>query len=704
MIHKGLYILKLFSRIAWRICKISLFATCVCITFLACFGLFRFPDYEILKHLKETTKLYDSEGNVIREYATVYRESITLHEMGRFPRFAIAAEDHTFQRFWRQWLPIDPRGIVRAGIEDLFSRGKRQGASTITQQSARNVFLESEVAAEREAKKSYQQQLKSGAKGITLFKAKLNKERAEWWRKLRELWVASCIQYKFSNDKILEMYLNSVYFGDGRAGAKSASEHYYGKSPDRLNVGEIAFLVGLIRSPYLSFPEHAEEMKQLRARVLRQFREEGLITSVLEDRCSKLPLPVPRVRDTYADHFAEMIRRRETEQGKFVDQGEKVYTTLDSRLERVGFEALKVSIQAMQQRDPSLTDLMGSVVVIETGQGSSLQPGAIRVDAQYPEFGENEYDLVYQTERHIGSTGKPFFLAALLEKGWRLACDDEGIGPCMLADIPGISVGMGTGRRRKSIQNFHYIDFTRYRGMTPVILAIAESRNAAIMSGTNGVHGSPIQLRVSKEEILAIYARLGIPAPPVDPGLTLPIGSIDVSVWDMARAWTGFMGGEVDPSAIERIAYRDGTIRTMPFRKPQKVFNDTVSLQLMRAMRAAVEFEHGTAKRIRKDLNQQFGAKTGTASDPSGQVTDNWVIVFTPSYVCVVWIGRINKSPIPDTYAYENGKQKLIQNTGSRNALPVASAIFCEMYKDRPKEIFPELTDPNKPFVYSDAK
>lgn len=234
---------------------------------------------------------------------------------------------------------------------------------------------------------------------------------------------------------------------------------------------------------------------------------------------------------------------------------------------------------------------MGVAILIDA------RTGAIKVFAQEPTFAENEY-LLSQIKRHCGSACKPFFYATWILKGGRLSCQDQGSGPCRLDDSYGtadgksaLSLAMGRGRRHR-IQNFPYESLARYVGISEPIRCLAESRNACTMSAIRdvraAVRGSRVPRLVYKEEILGLMNRLGIQLPTmdperakregirliapdvarqfglpkdtIDPGLTVAIGSIDVSPLDMAVGLAGLMGSRVEPYAIEEIEGPSGDV------------------------------------------------------------------------------------------------------------------------------------------------
>lgn len=694
-------------------------------------GFFDPPDISKLDDPRETSQIFDERGVLIKEYCTYCREIIPLKDMGVFPQVAVALED---KHFWSRWGPIDWVGVTRAFWENVKAGRIEQGASTITQQVARNIFAEEELRRERET----------------------GKLSAKLWRKTREAYIAAALEKtlydklgdrKLARAKILELYLNTVYCGDGRYGAwygvKACSRWYFNKLPSELNYAEAAMIAGLWRMPNASPFLKPNEALALRSRALQQLVNEGVVSVEQKKEFEKIALPQRRDDSEInpAPHFAEFVRRKIVEKHKFVDQGLKTYTTLNLEFQKVAQKSLRAAMDAMTKRNPELAeDLRGTALVVD------VRTGAIKVFAQEPSFKDSEY-LLYQIRRHTGSAFKPFFYVAWLMNGGRLSCEDEGSGPCKLDDSTDrgdgkslLAIPMGRAGARKYIQNFPYIGLPRYRGIIPAILALTESRNAATMSGVVGVRNSRASARISKEEILEAANKLGVSPPGVDPGLTIAIGSIDVSLYEMVRAWTAMMNGRmIEPYAVEELTDAKGkVIESAELRELenifQKVFEERleqkyrlqtakdpkaeltheekekikelsleealgISFAITRGMRATVELPHGTGSRAKKELlplGIQVMGKTGTATDAEGETTDNWFIGCTPSYCMGIWIGRDKKLPIKTMII--DGQP--MQETGGRNALPVFIETMKKIYETEPKDSFPEVTDPKRPFRF----
>ena len=698
--------------------KVSLLVTVAVLLFLGNLYFTYIPDWSRLETNKyESSYFYDNDGRVIDERCLYCRESLNLDEMGVFPEVAKALED---RRFDTRPFAFDIIGIIRALTADVKASVKdgrlvkNQGGSTISQQVAKNYFAREYLKKERETKK-----LSDGIK-----------------RKIAEVFYAWHLESHLPRNKILEIWLNNVYFDYGRYGIQSASKFYFRKNVWELDKGSAVDIVCLARMPGNSPFRNPKEFKALRNRALKQLYEDGGITYKQKIEYGKRPIPERSQKDKINQHFSQYVFLGLRDKFRVVDTGIRVHTTINSRLQSVAYEALHQTLEKMKTANPMLKqDLGGAAILVDA------KTGAIRVWTQEPQFRENQYPL-NQFQRQTGSTFKPYFYAKWLEDGGRLSCADEGNGPCQLNDSPSVGAHMGNGVL-KFFVNFPYQGLPRYMGTIDAVVALTQSRNCATMSGVQMVING-VAMRVSKYEILEMAQRLGIDIvkrvedkckchipenfdsgtlnkllfrggvleknlpddtklkiarivyaldkePPLDPGLTVAIGSIEASPFELVRAMTGFNGNYVEPYSVKIISDAAGAI---VFRQQQQngkqIFPDNLQAQIIRGLRSTVELLHGTAQKARS-LGVGLIAKTGTATNQDGDATDLWIKACTPSVCGVVWIGRKDKLPLKA----ENGENE----SGGKRALPVLMKILEEAYKDRPKDFYPEITDPAKPFV-----
>src|SRR5881394_3438969 len=259
-------------------------------------------------------RIYTAEGTLIGEFGEERRAVVSIAEVpAPLKNAIIAAED---ERFY-QHPGIDYIGVLRAAYANLVAGGRRQGASTITMQVARNFFLSSE-------------------KTLT--------------RKLYEALLAFKIEHSLNKEQILELYLNQIYLGQRAYGFGAASQIYYNKALNQLSVAEIAMLAGLPKAPSLYNPIiNPQRAKQRQQLVLRRMTELGYITAVQHDEAVKVPVRARREVNEYsihAEYAAEMVRQAIAEQfpEEVYTRGFRVYTTLRKADQEAAYAALRKGV------------------------------------------------------------------------------------------------------------------------------------------------------------------------------------------------------------------------------------------------------------------------------------------------------------------------------------------------------------------------
>ena len=265
-------------------------------------------------------RIYTAEGTLIGEFGEERRAVVSIADVPpQLKNAIIAAED---ERFY-QHPGIDYIGVLRAAYANLVAGGRRQGASTITMQVARNFFLSSE-------------------KTLT--------------RKLYEALLAFKIEHSLNKEQILELYVNQIYLGQRAYGFGAATQTYFGKALDQLSLGEIAMLAGLPKAPSMYNPiANPQRAKQRQQYVLRRMSELGYITAAQHDEALKAPLRARRELSEYslhAEYAAEMVRQALAEHypGDVYTRGFRVYTTLRAADQEAAYEALRKGVVDYDRR------------------------------------------------------------------------------------------------------------------------------------------------------------------------------------------------------------------------------------------------------------------------------------------------------------------------------------------------------------------
>jgi penicillin-binding protein 1A len=532
--------------------------------------------------------------------STRNRVLIPYSDISPFMRSAvISVED---QRFYEN-NGVDPRGILRAFVQDTLAGGSRQGGSTITQQFVKNAL---EAQNERTVP-----------------------------QKLRESALAYHLTRKWSKEKILSEYLNSIYFGNGAYGIESAARVYFGRDANHvgcgvkerpcaaeLNAAEAALLTAVIANPSAFDPvANPEAALKRRDIVLGKMRDQGRISSAEYEQASAEGLPAlvvsPSV-DTKVPYFTTWVSQQLVDHfgaRRAFEGGLRVRTTLDLDLQQA----------AQQAVDQNLSDPGGpsaAVVVIDnkTGEVKAMVGGR--------DYQERPFNLATQGQRQPGSTVKPFILAAALRKGYGLGSVWESRK--RIFDVPGDDGEMFT------VNNFD----NSYSGTRDLGSALTVSDNAVFAA---------VGLKTGTRRISKLITRMGVRTPvSTNPAMTLGAFKQGVSVLDWAHAYQSFAAGgkrisgslgapERGPVGIADV--RDVSTKELISRnrvQSKRVISPELSRAVTQQMQTVVS--SGTGR-----LAQYGGfaaGKTGTTEN----FGDAWFAGFTDRYTIAVWVGYADKT------------------------------------------------------------
>jgi penicillin-binding protein 1A len=551
-----------------------------------------------LSTLSQRTLVYDSAGNQIGIFAADDRERVKLDQVPKVLQNAvIATEDRTF---WKN-PGVDIASSVRALWANVRSGAVEQGGSTITQQLIKNRILTP--------------------------KRDLN-------RKLREVVLAYRFASQFSKKQILEEYLNTVYFGQGSYGVKTAAERFYnGESLDQLTLGQSALIAGLIRNPEGDNPfSHPDRARARQIAVLQNMLKQHYITTKQMYTAALEPLPtkVPPPEHKPDNYFLAEVEQRlfddprlgatATErQNKVLRGGLRVYTTYDPGLQYLAQLAVDGTLQQAQPRD---RDITASMVVMDP------QTGAVRAMVGGPGFNTNQYNIVtHYPGRQPGSTFKAVSLTSALENGYSPNDTVSGDSPCT------VSFPKDTAP-----------------GAPPVVYP---TRNAEPGGGTesirtateNSVNCAYVRIGASLglDKVTEMAHRLGVCAGsgPACTNSQLPhypsivIGSVGETPLDMATVFNTFAADGVrhDPIFITRVVGPDGKTIFDNTRIPgDRVISTQVARGVTDILQGVIKRGTGT----RADIGRPAAGKTGTTDGER----DAWFDGYTPQLTAVVWMGR----------------------------------------------------------------
>ena len=587
---------------------------------------------------KRVTNVYSADGRHLQDFLEENREIVTYEEIPASMRAALlAVEDRRFDSHWGIDIYRIP-GSLLANLKDRSLIG--QGASTLTQQLARNIFAE--VGTQRSS-------------------ASFADVAATYARKIREQITAVLIERLYTKPEIMTMYLNTVYFGHGAYGIKSAARLYFDSEVDQLALEESALLVGLLPGPNNRTPlRHPERARKHRNLVLASMADNGAITPVERDSLRNKPITTRRGshEETYgiAPYFVEYVRQQMQREFGMATyrEGFVVHTTLDSRLQQIAEKHFDTEIGKVQEKvDKYLKavraaqSVRDSAVVQAAFVAMDPATGHILAMIGGRDFSHSKFNRATQAKRQPGSAFKPFVYTAAIDNN-RFAVDVLDDNAFTLWD-----------HRREKFWDPENYD-KKFMGPMTLRDGLKRSRNL-------------ISIKLADEigpALIRSYARnMGI-STPIQAIPSIGVGTSEVLLLDMVAAYAVFpnKGIYVEPMAISRLERKDGDVffRQESGRK-QEVLRPAVAVVVADMLRSAVDEVGGTGRRIRTiyGFRPQAAGKTGTTND----YTDAWFIGFTPHLVAGVWVGLDDPS-----------LRLWPKQAGSSAALPLWAEFMKEAY------------------------
>ena len=589
---------------------------------------------------KRVTNVYSADGRLLQDFLEENREIVTYEEVPASMWAALlATEDRRFFSHWGIDLYRIP-GSLLANLKDRRLVG--QGASTLTQQLARNIFAE--VGTQRSS-------------------ASFADVVATYARKIREQITAVLIERLYTKPEIMTMYLNTVYFGHGAYGVKAAARLYFDSEVDQLALQENALLVGLLQRPNAYSPlRHPDRARKRRNVVLYSMAANGAITAAERDSLCDEPIAARKRRreETYglAPYFVEYVRQQmQREFGMAIyREGFVVHTTLDSRLQQIAEKHFAVEISKVQKKvdqhlaavgaTPGMRD---SAVVQAAFVAMDPATGHILAMIGGRDFGRSKFNRATQAKRQPGSAFKPFVYTAAIDNN-RFAVDVLDDNAFTLWD-----------HKREQFWDPENYD-KKFKGPMTLRDGLKQSRNL-------------ISIKLADElgpPLIRSYARnMGI-STPIQAIPSIGVGTSEVQLLDLVAAYAVFpnKGIYVEPMAISRLERKDGNVFfARESGHKQEVLRPAVAVVVADMLRSVVDEVGGTGRRIRTSYNfrPQAAGKTGTTND----YTDAWFIGFTPHLVAGVWVGMDDP-----------GLRLWPKQAGSSAALPLWAAFMKEVYED----------------------
>ena len=660
--------------------------------------------------MRIASELYTADGKLIGRYYKENRTPVAYNKIAPSVIDAlIATEDARF---------FDHSGVdFRSLVSSLVSTasGDRRGASTITQQLAKNLY------------RTRNQKSEGVIKYIPGLRTLVYK--------FKELMTALKLEGNYTKPEILTLYLNTVPFGGNTYGIKTAAKHFFNKQPSELQVHESATLIGILKANTTYNPiRNPEKSRERRNVVLSQMQKFGYLTSAEYEKISKVPLKTTAGEfnegnegESYLKSAAAEFIKKWCEENNYdlYEGGLKIYTTIDSRMQQYAQEAVTSQMKILQRR---LNNEWGDQNPWRNSEGEEIEDFALNAAERLPVFsylqkrynnnrdsivaylskpkemtvfswdGDKKvtfstldsleyyskilntgmmtldpfnghikvwvggidhqffkYDHVNQAKRQAGSTFKPFAYLAALE---------SGMSPCDKWTDKPVKIKFQAGGKTEYWEPNNASFSFSYREMT-LRHAMARSINSITAQITE---------KVGAENVVEYAHKCGIDSK-LKAVPSVSLGSNDVSVYEMVKAYGTFLnkGLKTEPILVEKITDKDGNILAEFKPESTRALSEEIAWLMMYMLRGGMEEPGGTSQALWEwDLfkkGNQIAGKTGTSSD----YVDGWYMGLTKDLVTGVWVGCDER-----TVHFRKSET----GEGSRTALPIFAKFMEKVYRD----------------------
>ncbi|TVQ20308.1 MAG: penicillin-binding protein 1A [Leptolyngbya sp. DLM2.Bin15] len=540
------------------------------------------PDVRVLRNYipAETTYLYDINGTLLYSlHDEANRDVVTLNDISPdLKRAVLAIEDsHFFQH-----RGINPTSVARAFLSNLEEGRTVEGASTLTMQLVKNLFLTPDRTVSR---------------------------------KLAEAVLAMRLEQIFEKDQVFEMYLNQVYWGHNSYGAETASRSYFNKSASDLTLAEAAMMAGLIQAPedYSPFVDY-QLAKERQALVLMRMRQLGWISSAEEAAARSQPITLGQVtsfQTSRSPYVTEAVVQELSDRfgsDELLRGGMRIQTTVDLEFQAMAEQVVRDNHRRLQAQGLYPDQIALAAVDPRTHYVKAIVGGV--------DYAQSQYNRATQALRQPGSAFKPIVYYAALASG--------KYGPdSTINDSP---VSYPDGNSLYSPRNY---DGT-FAGNISLRQALAVSRNVPAVK---------LGQEVGINRVIEISRILGISSP-IEPVTSLPLGSVDLTPLEMAAAYATFAsnGWQSETTLIVQVTDSSGNVLLDNTPRPQLVLDPWAAASLNSMLRSVIDSGTGTAAR----LDRPAAGKTGTTSSER----DIWFVGYVPQLSVAVWIGNDDYRPL----------------------------------------------------------
>ncbi len=525
------------------------------------------------------TRIYSSDQVLLAELFLEKRVPIPIVQIPENLKDAlISVEDRQFYTH----IGIDLKGILRAIVKDIMAGGFVEGASTITQQLAKTLFL------------SPQKRLS---------------------RKIKEALLAVQLERRYTKEEILVLYLNQIYLGSGTYGVESAAQRYFGVSASQLNLSQCALIAGLPKAPSryspLVNPKQAEKRRNL---VLRIMLDQGLITSVEYEKAIKEPVnnkkgPSPLGSASYFVQYIKPHLEASIGPSLLYKGGLTIHTTFSYRLQQIAEQAVKKGLAQLQQRRSTQkikgSFPQGAMVTID------VRSGGILTMVGGKDYSQSAFNRAVDARRQPGSAFKPVVYALAITRGFSQAS--------LVLDAP---VVFKSGRDGHNWQPENYSG--KYKGEMTLRRALTHSKNIPAVRMVE---------RLGPSAVVEFAHKLGIDSP-LDPNLSIALGAESTTLLEMTSAYATFANGgnHTPPFGIKKILDRKGTVIWQHRKIVRPAMSRDQAAIIVDMLQGVIR--EGTAKAA-ADMGFPIAGKTGTTND----YKDALFVGFSPNTATGVWVG-----------------------------------------------------------------
>ena len=529
------------------------------------------------------TRIYSADQVLLAELYKKKRDPVPLSEIPEeLQQALIATEDRQFY----EHSGVDLKGILRAIVRDIIAGEFVEGASTLTQQLAKTLFLTPQKTLER---------------------------------KLKEAFLSFQLERRYTKDEILELYLNQVYFGSGAYGVEAAARKFFGKPVSRLNISECAMIAAMPKAPSVYSPLVNPELAiQRRNIVLRQMLNVGEISQAQYEIAANQPFnPVPvRENRTKAPYFVDYVKKRlasEIGAARLYTGGLTVKTTLSYRMQQAAEQAVEKGLSDLRHRMENLhglenPDPQAALVAVD------VQTGGIVAMVGGKNHDESPYNRATMAKRQPGSAFKPIVYARAIEQGFSQNM--------LLLDTPAAFQGKNpeTPWRPENFSN-------TYQGEMTLRKALTHSKNIPAVR---------LIEKLGTASVISFARSLGIESKLL-PNLSLALGTSEVSLLELTAAYAVFpnSGTCIRPAPVIEIRDKNRRLIWQPEINRQAVMSDAGAAIMVDMLQGVIEA--GTGRKA-QGMVRPIGGKTGTTN----QYKDALFIGFSPAIAAGVWVGCDN--------------------------------------------------------------